>query len=59
VEGIIVPAPRGEAGFGYDPIFQPRRYEQTFGELSASEKNKISHRARAIRSLRAALLAGR
>jgi XTP/dITP diphosphohydrolase len=57
VEGIIVPGPRGEAGFGYDPIFQPRGYEQTFGELSASEKNKISHRARAIRSLRAALIA--
>lgn len=58
VEGIIVSAPRGATGFGYDPVFQPRGYEQTFGELSVGEKNKISHRAGAIRSLRAALRAG-
>jgi XTP/dITP diphosphohydrolase len=57
VEGTIVDAPRGEGGFGYDPVFQPRGYEQTFAELSSAEKNRISHRARAIRSLRAALLA--
>jgi len=56
VEGRIVDAPRGEAGFGYDPVFQPRGFDQTFGELSASEKNRISHRAHAIRLLRAALL---
>jgi XTP/dITP diphosphohydrolase len=57
VEGIIVPAPRGATGFGYDPIFQPRGFDRTFGELSAAEKNRISHRARAIESLRAALIA--
>jgi XTP/dITP diphosphohydrolase len=57
VEGTIVGTPRGRAGFGYDPVFQPLGFEQTFGELSAAEKNRISHRARAIRLLRVALLA--
>ncbi|MEN3370250.1 MAG: XTP/dITP diphosphohydrolase [Verrucomicrobiota bacterium] len=57
VEGIIVAAPRGSAGFGYDPIFQPRGYDRTFGELSASEKNRMSHRAHAIQAMRAALIA--
>jgi XTP/dITP diphosphohydrolase len=56
VEGIIVSAPRGRAGFGYDPVFQPLQYNQTFAELSATEKNRISHRARAIRALRTGLL---
>jgi XTP/dITP diphosphohydrolase len=55
VEGIIVDAPQGQGGFGYDPVFQPRGYEQTFAELSPAEKNRVSHRARAIRSLRTAL----
>jgi XTP/dITP diphosphohydrolase len=57
VEGTIVDAPRGRGGFGYDPVFQPRGFGQTFGELSSAEKNRISHRAAAIHSLRAALLA--
>jgi XTP/dITP diphosphohydrolase len=57
IEGTIVGAPRGSAGFGYDPVFQPRGFEQTFAELSPVEKNRISHRARAIRLLRTALLA--
>ena len=57
VEGTIVGTPRGRGGFGYDPVFQPLGFEQTFGELSTAEKNRISHRARAIRLLRAALLA--
>jgi XTP/dITP diphosphohydrolase len=57
VEGMIVPAPRGATGFGYDPVFQPQGFNRTFGELSAAEKNKMSHRARAIESLRAALIA--
>jgi XTP/dITP diphosphohydrolase len=54
-EGTIV-EPRGVSGFGYDPVFQPVGSEQTFAELSAAEKNRISHRANAIRRLRAALL---
>jgi XTP/dITP diphosphohydrolase len=57
VEGTIVNAPQGSTGFGYDPVFQPQGFDQTFGELSASEKNRISHRARAIQLLRTALLA--
>ena len=57
VEGTIVGVPRGRAGFGYDPVFQPHGFNQTFAELSMVEKNQISHRARAIRPLRTALLA--
>jgi XTP/dITP diphosphohydrolase len=56
IEGTIVRVPRGSAGFGYDPIFQANGFDVTFGELSSAEKNRISHRAQAIRSLRAALL---
>jgi XTP/dITP diphosphohydrolase len=56
VEGTIMNAPRGSAGFGYDSVFQPRGFDQTFGEFSAADKNRISHRARAIRLLRAALV---
>lgn len=55
VEGAIVDGPRGKAGFGYDPVFQPAGLTQTFAELSAKEKNRISHRANAIRLLRGAL----
>jgi XTP/dITP diphosphohydrolase len=55
VEGVIVGAPRGTAGFGYDPVFQPTGSIQTFAQLSSLEKNRISHRARAIRLLRAKL----
>jgi XTP/dITP diphosphohydrolase len=55
IEGVIVPSPRGGSGFGYDPVFQPNGFVKTFGELSAVEKNQISHRAAAIRSLRARL----
>lgn len=57
IEGTIVEAPRGRGGFGYDPVFQPHGFGQTFGELSAAEKNRISHRAQAVRALRSALLA--
>lgn len=52
VSGSIVDAPRGKAGFGYDPIFQPDGYAETFAELGAEEKNRISHRAKAIAALR-------
>jgi XTP/dITP diphosphohydrolase len=55
IEGVIVDAPRGKSGFGYDPIFQPIGSTQTFAELGAAEKNRISHRARAIRLLRRTL----
>jgi XTP/dITP diphosphohydrolase len=55
VEGIIVEPPRGHGGFGYDPVFQPTGFEQTFSELPAEKKNSLSHRGRAIRLLRAGL----
>jgi len=49
VKGTIVDAPRGSSGFGYDPVFQPDGYDQTFGELPQEVKNGISHRADAFR----------
>ncbi|MFN2623028.1 MAG: RdgB/HAM1 family non-canonical purine NTP pyrophosphatase [Chthoniobacterales bacterium] len=58
IEGMIVNAPRGNFGFGYDPIFQPTGFDQTFGELPSETKNKISHRAEAIRALRSVLSSG-
>jgi XTP/dITP diphosphohydrolase len=57
VEGVIVDSPRGTSGFGYDPIFIPQEFKQTFGELPAEVKNRISHRARAIHLLAARLAA--
>ena len=51
VQGRITDTARGDSGFGYDPIFVPDGFEQTFGELSEEVKNTISHRAKAIRSL--------
>jgi XTP/dITP diphosphohydrolase len=50
-EGTIVCSPRGAAGFGYDPIFVPNGFEQTFAEMRAEVKNRISHRVRAIAQL--------
>jgi XTP/dITP diphosphohydrolase len=51
-EGVITFEERGESGFGYDPLFVPDGYDQTFGELSDDVKNRISHRARALIKLR-------
>jgi XTP/dITP diphosphohydrolase len=48
VEGLIVDAPRGAGGFGYDPIFVPNGFSETFAELSPATKNSLSHRARAL-----------
>ncbi len=48
VEGEILFEKRGEQGFGYDPIFLPTGYDKTFAEMTTEEKNKISHRSRAL-----------
>ena len=48
VEGIITANPKGSDGFGYDPIFLPRGSQSTFSEMTQMEKNKISHRAKAL-----------
>ncbi|MFC1467749.1 XTP/dITP diphosphatase [Verrucomicrobiota bacterium] len=53
-DGAIIDACRGEHGFGYDPLFVPAGYEQTFAELASDEKNRISHRARALKAAEAA-----
>ena len=51
-EGTIIFSPRGDGGFGYDPLFVPDGYNQTFAELSEDVKNRISHRARALMNTR-------
>lgn len=53
VEGVITTKPSGNGGFGYDPVFAPEKYgnERTFSELTAQEKNEISHRGEAMRLL--------
>lgn len=65
VEGTLVWPPKGDNGFGYDPVFKPDGYEQTFGEMSASEKHGweagrgdlgLSHRARAFARFATAML---
>lgn len=48
-EGSILFAPRGENGFGYDPVFQPDGYDISMAELTMEEKNAISHRGKALR----------
>jgi XTP/dITP diphosphohydrolase len=54
VEGQVVDPPRGEGGFGYDPMFQPDDHSQTFGEMPAAEKHALSHRGQAVLRLLAA-----
>ncbi|MGL5636011.1 MAG: non-canonical purine NTP diphosphatase [Bacteroidales bacterium] len=51
VKGEILISKRGDEGFGYDPIFRPNGYEISFAEMALCEKNKISHRARAVQAL--------
>ncbi len=50
-EGRILTTPRGTNGFGYDPLFLPDGFDRTMAELSIDEKNRISHRGRALRAL--------
>ncbi len=52
--GTLLRSPRGESGFGYDPIFAPAASHRSMAEISAGEKNRISHRARAFTALMAA-----
>ena len=51
LEGVIIDAPRGEGGFGYDPIFVPQASALTLAQLSATEKDEISHRGGALRKI--------
>ena len=51
-EGRIAAAPSGGGGFGYDPVFVPDGFDETFGELPAEVKNRLSHRARALAKVR-------
>ena len=51
VSGHMITEPRGDKGFGYDPLFVPEGCESTFGELESEEKNRISHRGKALRQL--------
>lgn len=51
INGIITPDKRGDSGFGYDPVFLPDNYTETFAELGDDIKNKISHRALAVHKL--------
>jgi XTP/dITP diphosphohydrolase len=53
VDGLIASSPRGAEGFGYDPLFIPDGFSETFGELPVATKNRLSHRARALDQLRA------
>jgi XTP/dITP diphosphohydrolase len=55
-EGKIIREKRGDKGFGYDPVFVPDGYEETFAELGEAVKNKISHRSKAFRLLRRKLI---
>jgi len=54
-EGTLTAKPRGSGGFGYDPIFVPAGWDATMAELSAEEKDRISHRGRAFRAMRTLL----
>lgn len=51
VKGVILTEPKGTAGFGYDPVFQPHASVKTLAEMTMREKNEISHRALAVKKL--------
>lgn len=53
--GRVITTPRGENGFGYDPIFIPEGYEQTLGELDDATKKELSHRSQALKHTKSAL----
>ena len=55
-EGTITTEPRGDGGFGYDPLFLPNSYDQTFAEMAPETKNQISHRKKALDTVRAFLV---
>ncbi|MDP2167069.1 MAG: XTP/dITP diphosphatase [Thermodesulfovibrionales bacterium] len=56
VEGRIGREPKGEAGFGYDPVFYPEGHDRTFAEMSSGEKDGMSHRGRALQRLKGHLM---
>ena len=58
VDGRLTFPPRGDRGFGYDPIFVPQGHDQTFGEMEPALKDSLSHRALAFQKLKAALIDG-
>jgi XTP/dITP diphosphohydrolase len=55
VDGLLRFPPRGDRGFGYDPIFLPEGLDRSFGEMAADEKTTLSHRSRAFEKLKAAV----
>jgi XTP/dITP diphosphohydrolase len=56
VDGVLTFPPRGDRGFGYDPIFIPNGHDQTFGEMDPAAKDALSHRTRAFEKLKAAII---
>jgi len=50
-EGVIIKEPRGDSGFGYDPVFQPKGFDKTFAEMTLTQKSEIGHRGKAMRQL--------
>jgi XTP/dITP diphosphohydrolase len=55
VKGRIGHAPKGDTGFGYDPVFMPKNYKKTFAEMSGTEKDRLSHRGNALLKLKNSL----
>ena len=55
VKGEIADEPKGKKGFGYDPLFVPKKHKKTFAEMSQSDKNKISHRGIALKMMKTAI----